>query len=273
MSSAASTAIPPGDIDAALASAQRRVTTMPLTWRWFASVSSTMDVAGDAAEAGAPEGLVVLADAQTQGRGRRGRTWDSPPGVGLYLSLLLRPSKDWSDPAVSLLTLAAGVGVRAALAKASGVEADLKWPNDVMSDGLKIAGILAEGRTMGAAMQAVVLGVGVNVGRGSEPVDPARGATSLEALVGRPVSRGAVLEELLIALAAQCDALRRGHTDDILRSWRAASPSAVGRPVTWTTRAGSARRGVTAGIDDAGALRIATAAGLDRVVAGELRWE
>jgi BirA family biotin operon repressor/biotin-[acetyl-CoA-carboxylase] ligase len=266
----ASAPLPP-DVAAAVNSATARGLALRLEVRWFPSVSSTMDVAADAAQSGAPEGLVILADEQTAGRGRRGRTWSSPPGAGLYCSIVLRPPIDEGGRIVSTLTLAAGVAVREAIRRATGLALDLKWPNDVVIGRRKVAGILAEGAAIGTAVQTVVLGIGLNIMPAAHPVEIADRATSLEAELGRAVDRMMVLEELLVALPARYDDLRRGGVDDLLQAWRAAAPSAHGASVEWEA-AGGTRRGVTAGIDDTGALLIRTPAGTERVVGGEIRW-
>jgi BirA family biotin operon repressor/biotin-[acetyl-CoA-carboxylase] ligase len=217
-----------------------------------------MDVAVEAAASGAAEGLVIVADEQTQGRGRRVRAWSSPPGAGLYLSFMLRPA---STPAVlSLITLAAGVAVRTAIEDASGFVPELKWPNDVMVDRRKLGGILAEGLNVGTPSQIVILGIGVNILVASHPGHLAARATSLEAELGRRVG-----------VAQIYDRLRVGHADAILREWRQAAPSAKGAQVEWQASDGP-RRGTTAGIDQTGALLVQTEAGIERVVGGELTW-
>ncbi len=127
--------------------------TFTLDIRRYASVGSTMDLAAEAVQAGAAEGLVIVADEQTAGRGRRGRSWSSPAGAGLYLSFVLRPTLD-ADAGVRLLalvTLAAGVAVRESIINASGLVPELKWPNDLVVDRRKLAGILAEGFAIGTA--------------------------------------------------------------------------------------------------------------------------
>lgn len=240
-----------------------------MTWpegvevRWHPSVPSTMDVAAALAAEGARHGVVVAAEEQTAGRGRRGNAWASPPGAGLYFSFIARPR----DAALSLITLAAGVGVRDGIAAATGLAPDLKWPNDLLVGRRKLAGILAEGHAIGTAAQAVVIGVGVNLQPAAYPPDVAVRATSLEGELGRPVDRDAVLAAMLDALLARLAALHE-TPGDILRAWRAASPSATGTRVTW-----DGRHGVTAGIDDTGALLVTTATGVERIIAGDLHWQ
>jgi BirA family biotin operon repressor/biotin-[acetyl-CoA-carboxylase] ligase len=204
---------------------------------------------------------VVAAGQQTAGRGRRGTTWESPPGAGLYFSFIARPST-----ALPLVTLAAGVGVRDGIAAATGLAPDLKWPNDLLVDRRKIAGILAEGHAIGTPRQAVIIGVGLNLQPAAYPPDVSRRATSLEGELGRPVDRDALLTAVLAALHDRLARLEESP-GDILQAWRAASPSASGTPVEW-----DGRRGVTAGIDDTGALLVRTSDAVERIIAGELRW-
>jgi BirA family biotin operon repressor/biotin-[acetyl-CoA-carboxylase] ligase len=258
----------PEDIASALDVMQRWRPDIAVDVRWMPSVTSTMDEAASLAAAGAPAGLVIVADEQTSGRGRRGHTWHSPPGAGLYVSWLSRPALGASD--VALITLAAGVGVRRGLQRATGLASDLKWPNDVLIESKKVAGILAEGLSLGSPEQAVIIGVGINVRHAVFPSDVASSATSLEVELGWPPERAQVLIEVLCGLV-DCVAEVESDRDGILRAWRAAAPSAVGANVEWMSSGGSAR-GVTAGIDDTGALLIQTADGLERVVAGEVRW-
>ena len=237
--------------------------------RWHASVPSTMDVAAALAADGAAHGVVVAAEEQTAGRGRRGSSWVSPPGAGLYFSFIARPqvpSPKSQAPTLSLLTLAAGVGVREGIAAASGLAADLKWPNDVLVGRRKLAGILAEGLAIGTSHQAIVIGVGVNVQPAAYPPDVAARATSIEGELGRAVDRDAVFTAILDALWHRLATLEE-RPGDILQAWRTASPSAIGTRIEWEGRAG-----LTIGIDDTGALLVKTTAGVERIIAGELRW-
>lgn len=238
--------------------------------RWHRSVPSTMDIAAALATQGAAHGVVVAAEQQTAGRGRRGSPWQSPPGAGLYFSFIVRPTLQVPGPKpqapLSLLTLAAGVAVRDGIAAASGLQAELKWPNDLLVAKRKFAGILAEGIAIGTPEQAVIVGVGVNLQPASFPPDVAARATSIEGELGRAVDRHTVLAAMLDALSARLAALDQ-NAGDILQAWRAASPSAVGTGVEW-----DGHRGVTAGIDDTGALLVKTASGVERIIAGELHW-
>jgi BirA family biotin operon repressor/biotin-[acetyl-CoA-carboxylase] ligase len=221
-----------------------------------------MDVAAALANEGAAHGLIVAAEQQTAGRGRRGSTWVSPPGAGLYFSFIARPTLR----SLPLLTLAAGVAVRDGISAACGLQCDLKWPNDLLVGKRKLGGILAEGLAIGSPGQAVIIGVGVNLRPAAYPPDVAARATSIEGELGRAVDRDTVLAASVDAISEWLDALDQ-NAGDILQAWRAASPSAVGTPVEW-----DGRRGVTDGIDDMGALLVKTATGTERVIAGELHW-
>ena len=239
--------------------------------RWYDSIPSTMDVAAALAAEGAAHGVVVAAHEQTAGRGRRGAVWVSPPGAGIYFSFIARPAaatagKPAAIAALSLLTLAAGVAVRDGIAAATGLHADLKWPNDLLVARRKLAGILAEGHAVGTPQQAVVIGVGVNVQRAAYPPDVAGRATSLREEVRRDINRDALLAEVLAAIEQRLADLDQ-NAGDILRSWRAASPTAHGTRVEW-----DGRHGTTAGIDDSGALLVQTAEGVERIIAGQLHW-
>jgi BirA family biotin operon repressor/biotin-[acetyl-CoA-carboxylase] ligase len=242
----------------------------PFDVRWHASLPSTMDAAAALAQAGAAHGVVVAAEQQTAGRGRRGTTWQSPPGAGLYFSVIARPGsggrREGAASTLSLLTLAAGVGVRDGVAASTGLAPDLKWPNDLLVGRRKLAGILAEGHAIGNRDQAVIIGVGLNVQPAAYPPDVNLRATSLEGELGRPVDRETLLAAVLLGLRDRLAALEQS-AGDILQAWRRASPSAIGTRVEW--EGGS---GVTAGIADDGALLVRTAAGIERVIAGEIRW-
>jgi BirA family biotin operon repressor/biotin-[acetyl-CoA-carboxylase] ligase len=258
----------PDDLAVALAAARERRPDARLDVRWHASLPSTMDVASSLAHEGAPHGVVIVADAQTSGRGRRGAAWASPPLAGLYFSFIARPAaeKDGVPSTLPLLTLAAGVGVRDGVRAATGLAADLKWPNDLIVGKRKLAGILAEGVAIGSPDQAVVIGVGVNVQPAAYPPEIAARATSIEGELGRQFDRGVLLCEILIALWDGLATLER-RPGDILQAWRAASPNAIGTRVEW-----DGRHGTTAGIDDSGALLVKTNAGIERIIAGELQW-
>ena len=231
--------------------------------RRHASLPSTMDAASMLAHQGARHGVVIVADEQTAGRGRRGATWQSPAAAGLYLSFLARPRNLATLP---LLTLAAGVAIREGIQRSTGLAPDLKWPNDLLVGARKLAGILAEGVGIGSSEQAVIIGVGVNVQPAAYPPDVAARATSIEGELGKPIDRDELLGEILASLWDRLETLDQ-NPGDILQAWRAASPNAIGTRVEW-----DAKHGVTAGIDDTGALLVKTDVGIERIISGELHW-
>ena len=209
---------------------------------------------------------MVVANAQSAGRGRQGRSWASPAGAGLYASAVLRPA----EHALPLLTIAAGVAVADGIHAATGLSPDLKWPNDVFVAGRKVAGVLAEA-TSSTAGTYVVLGFGINVSPAARPPEIAARATNLEGELGRSVDRGLLLAECLCSLAARYQDLERGRMDAVVEAWRGRAASTLGRRVQWNA-AGAALEGVAETIDDMGALVVRTRTGLARVTAGEVRW-
>jgi BirA family biotin operon repressor/biotin-[acetyl-CoA-carboxylase] ligase len=190
-----------------------RVAARRLPTRWAArplvlksETVSTNDDARAAAVAGAPHGYTVVADAQSGGRGRRGRVWHSPPGENLYLSLVARPRL--MIPDAPLLTLAAGLAVADTLdTMVAPGRVTIKWPNDVRTDGRKVAGVLVEGSARGAVLSFAIVGIGVNVRGTTLPEQLAPIATTVRLATGAEPDRGAVLAALLGALEARIDLL------------------------------------------------------------------
>jgi len=276
------------DLADAIAAARPRLGNLAEPFHHFATVGST----NDAAVQLAVEGAVVVADAQTSGRGRRGHVWFSPPLSGLYVSVVLAPGRARVDPnrAASLLTLAAGVAIAEGVETAAGLRLELKWPNDVQVRGRKLAGILAEtardsthtalnsrehvgvrGSGGSGFAPTIVLGYGINISADAYPPDLRDRATSIASETGRRIDRAVVLVETLAALASRYADLLAGRFDAILDAWRARAPQAVDATVEWSTPAGT-RMGVTHGVDTDGALRVRTDAGVERILGGEVRW-
>lgn len=181
----------------------------PRAWQveYMATVASTNDEARRRAQEGAPEGLVVVAEEQTGGRGRRGRSWLSPPSLGIWCSLVLRPPL--APREVLPLGLLTAAAARAALAAETGLPAAIKWPNDlVLPDGLKLGGILIEMGAEAERVHYVIAGIGINVNQQAEdfPGPLAATATSLRLALGRPVPRVPLLRCLLVELARRYQA-------------------------------------------------------------------
>ena len=235
-----------------------------------AIVDSTNERALAWAADGAPDGSVIVADEQTAGRGRRGRSWHSPEG-GLYLSYIVRDIGGLTWP--SLLTLAAGVAAARAILEVTGLAVSLKWPNDVLTPGepLKLAGILAEGSSVGSQLEFVVIGIGINVSLACIPSSLLGSVSSLELELGRAVDRQALQDALIAALDDAVGRLRAGDHHALLQEWMVLAPASRGARISWRTR-GEDRGGITAGVDADGALLVQTGEGLERLVAGEVIW-
>jgi BirA family biotin operon repressor/biotin-[acetyl-CoA-carboxylase] ligase len=154
-------------------------------------------------DADAPEGALAVAEEQTAGRGRLGRTWEAPAGTSILASVVLRPPV--APPRLPELSLVAGEAVAAALRDAAGVDPTLKYPNDVLLDGRKVAGILAE-----SSEGRVVLGIGVNVNQTAAELPPGVPATSLRLATGQPFERAPLLASVLARLEHGYDAWVRG---------------------------------------------------------------
>ncbi|HEX5579088.1 MAG TPA: biotin--[acetyl-CoA-carboxylase] ligase, partial [Candidatus Limnocylindria bacterium] len=201
------------------------------TIEFHAEIGSTNDRAREALAAGIGDGLVVVADLQTAGRGRRGRTWTSPTGVNLMLSAGLRPRLAPAD--AGLLGIVAALAVRdACAALAPGADLRVRWPNDVVTaDGRKVAGLLVETALEDGRLSEAIIGSGINVNwpRAAMPDEVRERATSLLDLLGRPVDRVALLSAVLDRLDAGIAALERG---DSPVSQLAAVSALDGRQVT-----------------------------------------
>jgi len=237
--------------------------------RWLAETDSTQRVARELGRAGAPEGTVVIAEAQTAGRGRLGRTWHSPRGVNLYCSIVLRPPL--SPAAVPQVALVAGVAAAAALAETPGLAPRLKWPNDVLIEGRKVAGILTEMEAEVERVHHVILGIGVNLNapRAAFPPELRERATSLFLATGRRVDRAAVTGRLLAALEARYGRFLEGGFEAVRAEWESYS-CLTGTDVRVASAEGE-MAGRVLGLDTDGALMLARPDGTStRIVAGEV---
>ena len=252
-------------LDAALAS-----TPFAGKVRYFRSIHSTNLLAMQQAEEGAPEGTVYLADEQTAGRGRGGHTWHSAPGSGLYVSVLLRPRMAPAD--ILWLSLAAGLAAREAVQRVTSLEADIRWPNDLLFGKKKFGGILTELNAEVTRVRHAVVGIGINVHQESFPAELAAGATSLAIETGRAWPRQDLLLALLQSLHQQAvalDADTSGAASNILRRLESASSWIRGKHVHVEEAEGYS--GVTAGLDARGFLRVRTPDALRTVLSGSVR--
>jgi BirA family transcriptional regulator, biotin operon repressor / biotin---[acetyl-CoA-carboxylase] ligase len=249
-------------IEAALARASvpwgRPLTVAALT-------ASTNDDAKRAARSGAPEGAAFVADAQSGGRGRLGRSWYSPSGENLYASFVLRPSFD--PKRIPLVTLTAGLAVVDAVApRVAERRVGLKWPNDVHIDGRKVAGILSEAQVLTGEPAWVVVGIGVNVRTRAFPAELEARATSLALAGATSLDRGALFVDLAAALFQRMAMLRRGNVRDLISAF-AARDELAGRPITV-----DGARATAVGIAEDGALVVRGTDGREqRCVAGDVQ--
>lgn len=188
---------------------------------YFAELDSTNTRAREFAEAGAPEGEIIIADAQTHGRGRLGRRWESPARLNLYFSIILRPTL--APVHAAQITLMAAVALAETLDSFITPSAEIKWPNDIVVGGRKLAGVLTEAACAGDAIEQVILGIGINVNyrRDEMPEEIRARATSLADLSGGFVERENVLARLIHALDRCYGVLEQSGFDALRPRWEA----------------------------------------------------
>jgi BirA family biotin operon repressor/biotin-[acetyl-CoA-carboxylase] ligase len=235
----------------------------------FGRVTSTNDIAVNMARSGVPEGTAIVAEEQTRGRGRLGRSWYSPPGEGLWLSMILRP--DIENRQSGTVSLVVALGIARALRDTYGIDAALKWPNDILVDGRKICGILTEAEFAGENIEFVVVGMGMNVlSKASDfPAGLRHLATSvlIETFLAHPRSR--VLADVLKSVEEAYEELSaRGF--GALRSDLMNHSMMMGKMVRVMTATGAVE-GMASEIDDSGALVLRMENGrMERVLAGDV---
>ena len=225
---------------------------MNFTVLTYDTLDSTNTEALKQARLGANEGLCIVARQQTAGRGRHGRTWNSPPDSGLYFSIVLHPKIDTRF--LTLLTLMAGVAVHETLS-GFGLEPDIKWVNDVLVGEKKICGILSE-TTETSRGVAVIIGIGINLRSTNFPPDISATATSLEAELSRVITIEDLLDPLTRNIARFYDRLAEpGGPASIIDEWRTRSTYFLGKPVR-VAQESDAISGITDGLEPNGALRL-----------------
>lgn len=215
------------------------------------SCPSTNSLAKDMALAGEKEGTVIIADEQTEGRGRMGRRWFSAKNKGLYLSVILRPSQ----PTITLLPLAAGLAVKEALENSIGIRILLEWPNDLMWEDKKIGGILCESGFLGERLSYVILGIGLNLNHDPEdfPQEIRPKATSLKMAKGGEVRQEEILLKLWSSLNRWYGLFIEGKAPQIISSFEENSALPLGKRVVVTTEK-ERFEGIFRGIDSNGGL-------------------
>jgi BirA family biotin operon repressor/biotin-[acetyl-CoA-carboxylase] ligase len=234
----------------------------------FFRTESTNSTALDLAAKGAAHGTVIVAEEQTAGRGRFGRTWYSEKSSGIYASVILRPPL---APAVApVLTLMAAVAAHQAISTTTGLPADIRWPNDVLVDGKKVCGILTEMSAEVDRLHAVVLGIGINVNHREMPSELKNIATSLRIEAGKSLSRAQILVALLKELERKYHLLLDEGSAAIARRWAAASTFAQGKRIRVLTGTGEFIA-ITVGLEPTGALRVRREDGREELlVSGEV---
>jgi BirA family biotin operon repressor/biotin-[acetyl-CoA-carboxylase] ligase len=216
---------------------------------YYPEVASTNDIARRLAAEGAPEGALVIADHQTAGRGRLGRSWLAPAGTSLLFSLLFRPPL--SPPQAPRVAMTVALGVVDGITQVTGLKPRLKWPNDVLIEGRKVCGLLTETGMTGERLDHVVVGVGLNVNfdpRDVPGIPPT--ATSLAVALGRPVERVPLLQAILTAIEGHYERLRTGESPH--NEW-AALLDTLGKLVRVTTPDG-VEEGIAENVDADGGL-------------------
>lgn len=240
--------------------------------RVFQETSSTNDVIEKLARDGAPEGVVVFAETQSKGRGRLGRKWLSPAGRGLWFSVLLRPNL--RPQAATQMTIATAVAVARAIRQQTGLHPGIKWPNDILIQGRKTAGILTELSAELDHIKYLVLGIGVdvNVAPAEFPADLRKLATSLRTESGRVHNRADVAVAILRALDDDYARITAGHFEAVANEW-AEHCTTLGQPVT--IHIGDRRiHGRAEALDEDGALLLRTEHGrLERIIGGDVLME
>jgi len=232
-----------------------------------AEIGSTNDEAKRMARAGAPEGTLVIADYQNRGRGRLHRDWVAPAGSGLLMSLIFRP--ELAAHEFQRLTMLCGLAVAEAIELQTGLQAGLKWPNDVVIAGSKVCGILSEIEFEGPKVSFAVVGIGMNVNLDPAllPADLPLTATSLSRELGAEVARLPLLQSLLQKIEERYSTL--GTDQSLHREW-AARLVTLGKPVT-VSGIVPALEGIAEGVDVDGALLVRLAGGrLEKVLAGDV---
>lgn len=229
--------------------------------------TSTNDLARQLAREGAPEGTAVAAEEQTAGRGTKGRRWYSTRKKGLYVSFVLRPK----TPEVSLISLAGGLAVRQAIDKACGLDTELRWPNDLLWEGKKLAGILCETSFLGNLPEYVILGIGVNINHEEDdfPDDIRDIAISLKIITQRTADPEELLRHIVVSVDEWYKLFCRGESQGILSAYDEHSALKKGDEITVLMNDKPAH-GIYHGLDPRGALLLKDESGIHRLTSAEI---
>lgn len=235
---------------------------------FFEKVDSTNNMVRTLAEQGAPEGTLVVAANQTAGKGRRGRSWSAPEGTSIAMSILLRP--EFPPERASMLTLVMAMAIARGIREVTGLDAGIKWPNDIVADGKKLCGILTEMSTEMEYIRYVVIGIGINVSMKEFPEELKQKATSLELCLGRPVKRAPLIDACMRAFEEYYEKYLQTLDLSLLQEEYNRELVNVEREVTVLAPAGD-YTGVSHGINREGELVVELAGGeIRNVVSGEV---
>jgi BirA family biotin operon repressor/biotin-[acetyl-CoA-carboxylase] ligase len=240
--------------------------------RVFEQTTSTNDVIEKLARDGVKEGVVVFAESQTKGRGRLGRKWISPTHKGLWFSILLRPNLRPQE--TTQLTVASATALRRAIQLETGLKPEIKWPNDILIGGKKVAGILTELSAELDKVRHVILGIGVDVNLNANefPAELRKSATSLKIESGNPIERAELATEILRELDANYEKICSGKFASVADEWEERCTT-IGRDVT-VQIGGRQLRGCAESLDDDGALLLRTEHGrLEPITGGDVTLE
>ncbi|MDO9288522.1 MAG: biotin--[acetyl-CoA-carboxylase] ligase, partial [Thermodesulfovibrionales bacterium] len=237
---------------------------------FFESIGSTNTAALELAEKGAPHGTVVIADRQTKGKGRLGRTWVSPPKKNIYMSVILRPEIEPKD--ATLLTIMTAVSCAKGVMKSTGLKAEIKWPNDLMISNKKLGGILTEMKSDPDGIVFAVIGIGINVNSKTKkdfPPDIRGIATSIKEELGKIQSRTFIIAEILKELEHWYNVLLNEGRKPLFDEWKRLSAT-LGRKVR-VTAGDNVFTGVAEDIDKGGMLILRLPSGmLKKISSGDL---
>ena len=236
-------------------------------WRFLAETDSTnAEISRRLAKHPPEQGLIILADSQTDGKGRLGRTWYSAPGTGVYISTLIRPNLPPEQ--LPILTLMAGLATVIAVNEFSSNRAQLKWPNDLLLNGKKIAGVLCEYHPKN--IPAVIIGIGINVNQTQFPADIKEIATSLKLETGEEINRTSLIKQLITQLDFQYSELKKYKVETLIKNWTRHT-DLFGKTIT-LKKSSQSITGKAIRLDNLGRLVIANESGEETALdSGEVR--